>query len=133
MNSEQKRASVGEMEMTPNKVFADGWRLTRATLALKGAGVPHTIEFHVDGANHIRATRVATLAELAKAVAALNEAIEYRSGDKPNVMTLHGHLEVEQLKKQRDALVELQKRASQKGDPDAVTPGVHPGGARVAG
>jgi hypothetical protein len=80
MSSEQKQASVGEREMTPNKVLADGWRLTRAILALKDMEIPDTIEFQIDGANHIRATRVATLEELAKAVGALNEAIERRSG-----------------------------------------------------
>jgi hypothetical protein len=116
MNSEQKQASVSEMEMTPNNVLADGWRLTRAILALKDMDIPDTIEFQIDGASHIRATRVATLDELATAVAALNEAIEHRSGDKPNATTLHGHLEVEELNKQRDALEELHKRVGQRAE-----------------
>jgi hypothetical protein len=116
MNSEQKQASVSETEMTPNNVLADGWRLTRVILALKDMDIPDTIEFQIDGASHIRATRVATLDELATAVAALNEAIEHRSGDKPNAKTLHGHLEVEELNKQRDALVELHKRVGQRAD-----------------
>jgi hypothetical protein len=68
-----------------------------------------------------RATRVATLEELAKAVGALNEAIERRSGHKSDVTTLHGHLEIEPSKKQRDALVELQKRASQTGVPELTS------------
>jgi hypothetical protein len=114
MNSERRQASVSEMEMTPNKLLADGWRFTRSILAHKGMEIPDTIEFQIDGANHIRATRVATLEELAKAVAALNEAIEHRSGDKPNATTLHGHLEVEELNKQRDALEELHKRVGQR-------------------
>jgi hypothetical protein len=116
MNSEQKQASVTETEMTPNNVLADGWRLTRAILALKDMDIPDTIEFQIDGASHIRATRVATLDELATALAALNEAIEHRSGDKPNATTLHGHLEVEELNKQRDALEELHKRVGQRAE-----------------
>jgi hypothetical protein len=116
MNSEQKQASVSETEMTPNNVLADGWRLTRAILALKDMDIPDTIEFQIDGASHIRATRVATLDELATAVAALNEALEHRSGDKPNATTLHGHLEVEELNKQRDALKELHKRVGQRAE-----------------
>jgi hypothetical protein len=94
--------------MTPNQVLADGWRLTRAILALKGLEIPHTVEFQIDGANHIRATRIATLDELAKAVAALDEAIERRSEGKASVTDLDGRFEIEG---RRDALAELQKRA----------------------
>ena len=82
--------------MTPNQVLADGWRLTRAILALKCLEIPHTIEFQIDGANHIRATRFATLDELAKAVAALDEAIERRSEGKASVTDLHGRFEIEE-------------------------------------
>jgi hypothetical protein len=109
MNSEQKQASVDEMEVTTNRVLPDAWRLTRAILALKDMEIPDTIEFPIDGVSHVRATLVATLEELAKAVAALNEAIEHRSGDTPSVTTLHGHLDVEEMNKKRDALVELLK------------------------
>ena len=47
------------------------------------------------------------------AIAALDEAIQRPSLDE--------HLEVEQLNKQRDALVELRKRASQGGSPASTT------------
>ena len=120
MNSEQKQTLVSRIEqMTPNKVLAEGWRLTRAILALKGMEIPYTIEFQIDGANHIRATRVATLEELAKALAALDEAIEHRNGDKPKATTRHGLVEIEQLKKDRNALLELQKRAGTRRSRDA--------------
>jgi hypothetical protein len=77
--------------------------------------IPDTIEFLIDGARHIRATRVATLEELAKGVAALDDAIEHPSEHKASAMSPYLHLESDQLYKDRDALLELQKRASQGG------------------
>jgi hypothetical protein len=75
-----------EQEQTAaNRILAEGWRLTREILALKGMKIPDTIDFQIDGKNHIRATRVATLEELAKAAAALGEAIERRSEGRPSV------------------------------------------------
>jgi hypothetical protein len=116
MNRELNQAPVGEVEqMTPKKILAEGWRLTNATLAPKGMEIPHTIEFLIDGARQIRATRVATLEELAKGVAALDYAIGHPSEHKASDMSPYLHLEFEQMHKDRDALVELQKRASQGG------------------
>ena len=107
MNSEQRqRVHVDAELITPSEILAEGWRVTRAILALRGLEVPDTIEFQLSGAMHIRATRVATLDELAKAIAALDK------GQRPNP---HEHLEIEQ---QTDALVELQKRASQGACPE---------------
>ena len=108
-------------QTTSNQLLADGWRLTRAILALKGLQIPHTIEFRIDSATHIRATRTATLDELANAVTALDEAIERRSQNRPNVTDLHSHLKIEDLNKQRDALAELQKRAGLSGSPASTT------------
>ena len=108
-------------QTTSNQLLADGWRLTRAILALKGLQILHTIEFRIDSATHIRATRTATLDELAKAVTALDEAIERRSQNRPNVTDLHSHLKIEDLNKQRDALVELQKRAGRSESPASTT------------
>jgi hypothetical protein len=110
MNSEQKQtAPIDGEAMTPNEILAQGWRLTRAILALRGLEVPDIIEFQIDGAMHIRATRVAPVKELAKAITALDEAIQRPSSRE--------HLQVEPLSKQRDALVELLKRASTGGCP----------------
>jgi hypothetical protein len=103
-----------EKLMTPNRVLADGWRLTRAVLTLKGLEIPHTVEFQIDGANHIRATRFATLDELAKAVAALDEAIE----GKASVTDPHGRFKIEG---RRDALADFQKRPCQGGAPSSTT------------
>jgi hypothetical protein len=110
MNSDQ--------ELTPNRVRADGWRRTIATLALKGLKIPHTIDFQIDGANHTRATCFATLDELAKAIAAFDEAIERRSEGEARVTDLQGRFKMEE---QREALVELQKRAAQGGAPASTT------------
>jgi hypothetical protein len=112
MNGNQKQ------QMTPEQILAEGWRLTRAILGLKGMEIPSTINFQTDGQNHIRATRVATLEDLAKAVAAFDEAIEQ---DKANIRRLHRHLDTEELNRQRDALAELHKRASRGGDPASTT------------
>ena len=105
-------------ELTPNRVLADGWRRTRAAFALEFLEIPDTIEFKVDGGNHNLATRFATLDELAKAVAALDEAIECRGEGKARVTDLHDRFKMEE---QRDALAELQKRASQGGAPASTT------------
>jgi hypothetical protein len=88
--------------MTGNTTLAEGWGLTRATLDLKGMEVPHTIEFHIDGENHIRATRVATLEDLARAIDALNEDIERLSRGPRRAVTVGDELE---SIRQRRALV----------------------------
>ena len=51
------------------ELLADGWKLTQERAALLGRPIPDFIKFQIDGANHIRATRVAELDELAKAIA----------------------------------------------------------------
>ena len=53
-------------DATTNQVLAERWRRTRAILDQKGMEIPHTIEFQIDGANHIRATRVATLEDISE-------------------------------------------------------------------
>jgi hypothetical protein len=108
-------------QMTPKQILAEGWRLTRAILALKGMEIPDTIHFQINRANQIRATRVATLEDLGKAIAALDEAIEHRSQDISSIKGLHRPIETEELKKERDALAELQKRAGRGGDPPSTT------------
>jgi hypothetical protein len=107
--------------MNGNTTLAEGWRLTQETLALKGMEIPSFIEFLIDGRRQIRATRVATLEELAKGIAALGDAIEHPTEHKASDMSPYLHLEFEQLHKNRDALVELQKLASQGGAPASTT------------
>jgi hypothetical protein len=108
-------------DATTNQVLAERWRRTRAILDQKGMEIPHTIEFRIDGANHIRATRVATLEELARAVAALDEVIERHSEGNANVLELHGRPKIVELNKQRDALAELQKLAGHDEAPSSTT------------
>jgi hypothetical protein len=119
MYGNQKQTSVEQM--TPTQILAEGWRLTRAILALKGLELPDIIDFHTGGKNQTRATRVVTLEDLAKAVTALDEVIEHRSQDKSSVRDLHRHIDTEKLNKKRDALAELHKRASRGGDPASTT------------
>ena len=116
MNGNQKQTSVEQM--TPKQILAEGWRLTRAILARNGMEIPYTIDLPMDGVIHTYATRVATLEQLAKAVAALDEAIQQ---DKSNIRRLHRHLDTEELIKQRDALAELHKRASRGRVPTSTT------------
>jgi hypothetical protein len=108
-------------DATTNQVLAERWRRTRAILDQRGMEIPHTIEFQIDGANHIRATRVATLEELARAVAALDEVIERHSEGNANVLELHGRPKIGELNKQRDALAELQKLAGHDEAPSSTT------------
>jgi hypothetical protein len=122
MNSEQKHKYSREEEpMTAKEILAAGWDLTSAILALKGVDIPETIDFQVDGRNCFQATRVATLEELAMGVAALHDAIEHPSEHKASAMSPYRHYEIERLIKNRDALVELQKRAGQVRDPASTT------------
>jgi hypothetical protein len=122
MNSERKQTSASEVEqMTAKEILVEGWRLTEAILALKGMVISYRIEFLIGGDCLTRATRVATLEELAKGIAALDNAIEHPSEHKASAMSPYLHLEFEQLHKQRDALVELQKRASHGGAPASTT------------
>jgi hypothetical protein len=116
MDCHQERMSVEQM--TPKQILADGWSLITGILARKGMEIPAIIYFQTDGVSYFHATRVATLEQLAKAVAALDEAIEQ---DKSNIRRLHRHIDTEELNKQRDALAELHKRASRGGAPASTT------------
>jgi hypothetical protein len=100
MNGEQNQQSASEAErMTAKKVLAEGWRLTREIFALKGMEIPHRIEFLIDGARHTRATRIATLEELAKGIDALNEDIDRLSRGPRRAVTVGE--ELERLRQQR--------------------------------
>jgi hypothetical protein len=79
--------------------------------------MPHTIEFLIDGARQIRATRVATLEELAKGVSALDDAIEYPSAHKASAMSPYLHLEFE---------LTAQRYGRASGAPEASEPGRSP-------
>jgi len=105
--------------MTARELLAKGWELTQQSMALVGMPIPDFIEFQVDGTNHIRATRVATLDELAKAICALDEDIG-RLVDGAPALIFHD-FDVERLRQDKAALIELQKRACRSGCPGSTT------------
>jgi hypothetical protein len=70
-------------------------------MALNGMSIPYCIEFQIDGANHVRATRVATLDDLAKAIGALDANIE-RLGQEPRRAITVGD-EIERLRQERES------------------------------
>jgi hypothetical protein len=109
-NGQEQKITPTKEPMTATEIFAEGWRLTNAIFALKGMEIPYTIPIQVDGANHDQETRIATLEDLAKAILSLKEMLEPSSDREPIQASL-------QLKKQRDALVELQKWVSGTEDP----------------
>jgi hypothetical protein len=109
------------LEMTSRQILAEGWRLTGASLAQKGMELPNTVRFEIDGEKQTRATRLATLDELAKAIAALDGATEHRDDDTWSVRPGYLRREIEELNDERAALVELEKRASRSGVPASTT------------
>jgi hypothetical protein len=83
------------------------------------AHVGMTFPLSIDGAKQIRATRVAELDELAKALAALDEDIG-RSAQGPPASN-YTSSEIAQLCQERATLIELQERAGQSGCPGSTT------------
>jgi hypothetical protein len=73
-----KTMSKGQKSMTTAQargLLAQGWKLTQESMVLIGMPVPDLIEFQIEGAKQIRATRVAKLDELTRAIGALEEDI----------------------------------------------------------
>ena len=67
------RESDEQKPMTSRELLAEGWELTRESMALVGLPIPREIEFQIDDRNHERATRIAELGELAQAIGAIDE------------------------------------------------------------
>jgi hypothetical protein len=67
------------------------------------------IEFQIDDVKTFRATRVATLDELAKAISAIGEDIGRLAQGAPAL--IFRDFDVERLRQDKAALIELQKRA----------------------
>ena len=106
MSSEQKPITARELRRK-------GWELTQQSMALVGMSIPVYIDFQIDGRRHFRATRVAELDELAHAIAALDEDIGRLVRGEPALV--HHHPDIEQLRQDQAALMELQKRARRSG------------------
>jgi hypothetical protein len=112
MSDEQK-------PMTARELFAKRWELTQQRMALVGMRIPDHIHFHIDGGGQIRATRVAELDDLARAIGALDEDIGRLDRGEPALSFRDP--DIEELRQDRVALIELQKRAARGGCPGSTT------------
>jgi hypothetical protein len=105
--------------VTARELLVEGWELTRQSMALIGLPVPHEIEFQIDGAKTFRPTRVATLDDLAKAIGAIDEDIGRLVVGAPAL--IYNDSDIERLRQEKAALIELQKRAGRNGCPGSAT------------
>jgi hypothetical protein len=112
MDSEQKQKTAIEL-------LATGWELTEQSMALVGLAIPYYLHFLIDGANQIRVTRVAELDQLAKAIGAIDEDIARLV--KGAAALIYRTSDVEQLRQEKAALIELQKRANRSGCSGSTT------------
>ena len=78
-------------------------------MALAGLQVPDCIHFQIDSRRQIRATRVAELDELAQAIVAIDEDIGRLVQGAPALN--YTHSDVEKLRQEKAALIELRERA----------------------
>jgi hypothetical protein len=111
--------SSEQVPMTARELLAEGWELTQQSVAPVGMPIPDFIEYQIDGTNYIGATLVATLDELAKAICALDEDIGRLADGAPALIFRDSG--VERLRRDKAALVELQKRACRSGRPGSTT------------
>ena len=108
MSSEQKPMTLAKC-----------WELTQESMTLAGLPIQHYIHFQIDRGRQIRATRVAELGELANAIGAIDEDIGRLVQGTP--ASNYNDSNIEQLRQEKAALVELQKRAGRSGCPGSTT------------
>jgi hypothetical protein len=113
--------SLSAGRMTASEILADGWRLTKAIMALKGVEIPDFINFQIDGRSQIRATRVATLEDLAKAIDALDNAIRQMHQGASSIPDYLEYHDIDQCNAAKNALVELQNRVGERRSPESTT------------
>jgi hypothetical protein len=106
-------------EQWASEQLSKGWELTQESMALAGLPIPDVIYLEVDGRRQIRATRVAKLDELANAVGAIEEDIGRLAQGAPALN--YNFSDVEQLRQEKAALIELQQRAGRSGRPGSTT------------
>jgi hypothetical protein len=71
-----------------------GWHLTQESVAVNGMSIPDAVTFQIGGADQIRATRLAKLDDLAKAIgAALDADIERLSREPRRAVTVGDEIE----------------------------------------
>ncbi len=112
MSSQQK-------PITAKELLAKGWKLTQQSMALVGMSTPDCLYFQIDGRNQARATRVAKLDDLGEAIAALDGDIGRLVRGEPALVS--EDTDIEQLRRNKAALIELQKRARRSGCPGSTT------------
>jgi hypothetical protein len=96
-----------EHKPTASEILKEGWRLTQESMASEGMPVSDTIKFQIDRKDQIRATRVARLDELAKAIGALNATIDRLSKRLPtDVLPFEGG-DIDELRRDWASLMEL--------------------------
>ena len=85
------------------RATGQGLDLTQQSMALVGMSIPECIRFQIDGRNHVRATRVAALDELAKAIGAVAEDIERLVQGEPALN--YSDADLEQLRQEGSARI----------------------------
>ena len=98
--------------------MAKGWELTQRSMEPDSIA-PHYVHFQIEGHKQIRATRVAELDELAKAIGALDTDIGPLVQGMPALFSYRS--DIERLGREKAALAELQKRAGRNGCPGSTT------------
>jgi hypothetical protein len=106
-------------EQWASEQLANGWKLTQQSMALAGMPIPDYIHFQIDGRRQIRATRVTQLDELANAIGAIDEDIGRLVHGTPALN--YNDSDIEELRQEKAALIELQKRAGRSGRPVSTT------------
>jgi hypothetical protein len=109
----------GQIPMSARELLAKGWEFTQQSMALAGLPVPDCIHFQINGRRQMRATRVAELDELAQAIAAIDEDIGRLVQGAP-ALNYNGS-DIDRLRQEKAALIELQKRACRTGCPGSTT------------
>jgi hypothetical protein len=101
------------------ELLADGWKLTQRSMALIGMHIPNVIEFQMAGERQIHLTRLAQLDDLAKGIGAVEEDIGRLVQGAPALIFRYS--DIDQLRQDKAALIELQKRAARSGCPGSTT------------
>ena len=99
--------------MSSSEQLAAGWKLTIESMGLDERNFPHYFHFCIGDERQIRATRVATLNELSMGIAAAGEDIARLADGAPAIAYMQ--FDLEQLRCDRAALIELQTRARRSG------------------
>jgi hypothetical protein len=111
--------SSQERPKSAKELLEKAWELTEQSMALIGLQIPGFIDFPIGGVKYSQATRVAELDQLAKAIGAIDEDIGRLARGAPALTYTSGA--IEQLRRDKSALIELQRRALRSGCPKAST------------